>query len=185
MVSGCSESCTGCMVGQQQESVECVSFCLFMVAWVWRDKRLAQDKSWICVYTFFQRRRKGRPLLSEAKPSGSSPFLQMLLRYSRFNRSYHFRVCWTMFLEMAEKQLQSSYICVIIQKLWNIGLSYIMVMHKYLTVVVCDSAVHWHELSWCRLHGWYFSMDSVTEALLKTAGCIFSCMFILFGYLLN
>lgn len=31
VVSGCRRSCIGCMVGQQRTSVECVSFCLFMV----------------------------------------------------------------------------------------------------------------------------------------------------------
>lgn len=53
MVLGCSESCISCMLGQQWEVCRVCFFLSVYGAWAWRDKRLAQDKPVICVYTFF------------------------------------------------------------------------------------------------------------------------------------
>lgn len=102
VVMVCCESRLSCMVGQQQqqESVDCVSFCLFMVHGLEETKGWRRtNRGFVFIHTFNQGERAGHFYLRQCS-------LAVLLSCrcccsnSRFNWSYDFRVCWTMFSEM-------------------------------------------------------------------------------------
>lgn len=135
-VLGCGRSCISCLVGQQQESAECffLPVCLWCMGLKRQKGRCRTNRGFVFIHSFNRGEKAGHFYLRQC-----SLAVLPLCRCCCSNWSYHFRVWWTVFSELnTSGQQESWYIsyCTSLQKLWNIGLLYAVVIYEYVTVTV-------------------------------------------------
>lgn len=155
------------MVGQQRESVECVSFCLFMVHELEETKKAGTGQSaGLCLY-FISSEEKGTCLF-EAMLSGNSLILQTLLQWLLLLFGHMISEFVEVCFQRRRRQKDQSWIWITVQKLWNIG-RFVYLNFYNCCVWLQFTFIHWHGFSWQSLgvHGWYLKLAicSLTEAV--------------------